>query len=138
MHYRTRVAKCLALLVLAFASCSSDSDIQSVTGTVSVDGKPVEAGTVHLRSVDPEQSRGFGAVIDKGTFSLSQTPGISPGKYLITVQASASTGRTIKDQQKGNIAELKPLELTSATQEIEITSASANGLNLEFATGAQM
>jgi hypothetical protein len=113
-------------------SCNSERDIQVIEGVVAVDGAPVAIGTIHLRAMDQPQSRGLGGVIANGEFSLSKTQGISSGKYVVTIEASQSTGRMVKDQQKGEVAEIKPVRLPTPTKEIEITSANASSLQLNF------
>jgi hypothetical protein len=51
---------------------------------------------------------------------------------VVTIEASQSTGRMVKDQQKGEVAEIKPVRLPTPTKEIEITSANASSLQLNF------
>ncbi len=87
MRYRvlaTAVAACLA------AGCGGG--LVSVTGTVTLDGKPVDEGSVSFQPADGNGPSG-GAPVKDGRFEV--TPGLKPGEYKVSVRAGLKTGRKI-------------------------------------------
>src|SRR5688500_13296358 len=91
-HFVTRFTAeaCLALST----GCGAGGDLGSISGTITVDGAPVEIGTIHFRPADAPDSRGAGASIEAGRFQLPTEHGLKPGKYEVSVQASQKTGQT--------------------------------------------
>lgn len=64
----------------------------SISGNVTVDGKPVEVGTITYFSDAVEAGRVGKATIDKGAYELDDVP---IGAAVFTFAASAESGRTI-------------------------------------------
>jgi hypothetical protein len=72
MHQRAMNVACCGLLIVATClgpGCSAPSTTGEVVGTVTLDGKPVDSGTVQFKPVDGQTSTA-GATIDKGKFSV--------------------------------------------------------------------
>jgi hypothetical protein len=109
--------------------------VSVVSGTASVDGAPVDVGTVTLRPKGDAQAKGIGGAVENGAFQLTAEQGLPPGKYDVFVMASRKTGRIIKDPQRGEVAEMKQLNLQNSPQEIELDSNNAEELKLEFVSG---
>lgn len=122
----------LLFLLMSLASCNSTGAITSIHGTVTVDDLPAEMGTVHFRPSSDPSAKGAGGVITNGSFSVEDSRGLPLGKYLVTIQASRKTGRLIKDQQRGSVAEMASLSLQQPTQEIDLTTDTASNLTLNF------
>jgi len=76
-----------ALLAVFLAGCGSD--MASVSGTVTYDGKPLDTGTVGFFPVGPGPA-GYGSIQPDGSFRIrtGQQAGLPPGEYRITVQAT--------------------------------------------------
>lgn len=117
------------------AACGSGGSITDVSGVVNVDGAPVD-GTISFR---PVQGNGpsAGGAINAGLFTASSRQPLRPGAYSVMIQASAKTGRTIQDPQRGPIEESRPLPLSDVPQQIELTIDSVRNLVLHFSTGRQ-
>jgi len=77
----------VAVLALLLAGCGSD--LASVTGTVTYDGKPLQTGTVGFFPVGAGPA-GYGSIQPDGSFRIrtGQQAGLPPGEYRITVQAT--------------------------------------------------
>jgi hypothetical protein len=131
MNHCKHVAGLLAVALVACVSCSNDS-VGSVAGTVTVDGAPVDVGTISFRSVDDSGKGVAGGAIQGGQFQVASRDVLAPGKYTVQVQATKKTGRTIKDPQRGNVDELVPVSIADSPKEIEISNETAGNLALEF------
>jgi hypothetical protein len=131
-HYK-HAAGLLSLALATCVSCSGGS-VGSVAGTVTVDGAPVDVGTISFRSVDDGGKGVAGGAIQGGQFQAASRDTLAPGKYTVQVQATKKTGRTIKDPQRGNVDELVPVAIADSPKEIEISNETAGNLALEFAS----
>ena len=125
------------LLVLASIGCGfGDSEGKlGVSGTILVDGQPLEAGTI---SFAPEQGQGgpASAMFSNGQYKIEAKKGLMPGKYVVKIFANATetgdqspeevmTGSANGDRRTPQ--QTIPAEYnTHSTQVIEVT---ANGPN---------
>lgn len=86
MRVPSRVCGCAILLLLA--GCGS-SNLVSVTGEVTVDGKPLTSGVVtfHPKAAGPV---GVANIQSDGSFTAKtgNATGIPPGDYVVTVVAT--------------------------------------------------
>lgn len=132
LHYRSiQLATLFAVLAL-LSGCNAGGGLSAVSGTVSVDGAPVDVGTISLRPKEGDQAKGIGGAIENGIFQLTAEKGLPPGTYDVFVLASKKTGRVVKDPQRGEIAELKQINLQNSPQEIQLDAENASKLNLDF------
>ncbi len=74
----------LALLVLS-VGCSADIKRLSVSGTVSIDGKPIENCLLVFQSKDGGSNLGSTAIVSRGEFSLKDEVGLAEGEYAVIV-----------------------------------------------------
>jgi hypothetical protein len=116
-----------ALLLLALVGCSRDGRL-SASGTVTLDGKPLESGVISFRPAAGGAGHSAGGQIEKGGFHLAAAHGLTPGKYLVTIQSFKLTGRTIVVPQ-GKVPERVLVEYKEAGK-IEATVAA--GANNQF------
>ncbi len=91
----------LALLLLISVGCS-DGRI-GASGTVSLDGKPLESGAISFRPAPENTSNSSGGQIVQGQFQLAAKHGLGPGKFFVTVQSFKATGRMVLDKQSGKM-----------------------------------
>jgi len=89
-----RRARC-ALLVLAASvlnGCGGGpAGLYGVSGTVKVDGAPLEKGTISFEAAEGQRASS-GAVISGGNFKVPRDHGLQEGKYRVVVHAAAGTG----------------------------------------------
>jgi hypothetical protein len=108
------------LVVLATAALSGcGSSMSEVTGTVTLDGQPLQAGRTIRATVtfEPAASRGtvaVGTLDDQGKFRLAtgSQHGVVPGEYLVACSvteiippkdpAGTPTGRAVSDPKFAN------------------------------------
>lgn len=104
------LALCLLPLV---AGCSRHTGRVDVSGTVSIDGKPLALGSISFQPSDSARTGGGAPIVDGG-FALSQANGLKPGDYLVTVTAFRDTGRKVPDPQRGEVADMQPIRFREA------------------------
>lgn len=73
--------------------------VSSVTGTVSFAGQPVEEGALRFFPVEGTQGDGAGATISQGTFEIGREARMRAGKYRVSITATRSTGRDIRNPE---------------------------------------
>lgn len=100
----TRYAMALALaaivLVLPSAGCgSSEIPRLAVTGTVTLDDKPIDDGTILFTPMAAGPSAG--SEIKNGRYQILRSRGPSPGKYRVDIRAYRAIGPATRDEVSG-------------------------------------
>ncbi|WP_428304334.1 hypothetical protein [Lacipirellula sp.] len=120
-----------AAISASLIGCGSGA-VGSLGGQATVDGAPIETGTISFKPAANPAGRGIGGALASGYFEIPSADDVNPGKYLVTVQAMKSTGKMRNDPQRGPVPIVESLELADSPQEVEITSANAQELQLGF------
>jgi len=126
----------VASVLPSILGCSSSGHLSNVAGTVSIDGKPVDNGTIHFQSNAPSKLSG-GASVSDGRFALGDTHQLQPGEYAVAVQAYRKTGRIFNDPQKGKVEVTEPMPLTDSPQTVQLSAENAQSLSLDFHSAAK-
>ncbi len=92
--------------LLALPGCSENAR-RGLEGTVVLDGKPLEAGSIAFLPQPGTKSPTVGGAISQGRFSIEPASGALPGTFRVEITATRSTGRTLTDPRFG-----KPIEET--------------------------
>jgi hypothetical protein len=73
-----------ALTLVAVAGCGGESRHESVSGAVTLDGKPLDLASIEFR---PEAGPGLavGSMIEGGRYQLPNPPGLAPGRYRVRI-----------------------------------------------------
>jgi hypothetical protein len=74
---------------------SDGIDRRAVSGSVTLDGKPLPTGSITFNPDGPGPSAG-GTVTD-GRYAIARPDGPAPGRYKVYVHSLARTGRKIPD-----------------------------------------
>jgi hypothetical protein len=83
----------LFIIAVLLAGCSDPyAGRIEVTGTVTLEGQPLNDGTIMFFPLDQQDTRG-GAPILNGAYVIPRQQGLKPGKYL--VRLTAGDGKTI-------------------------------------------
>ncbi|MEA1951467.1 MAG: hypothetical protein U9N87_08785 [Planctomycetota bacterium] len=120
---------CVLLLFAAvpMTGCSGGDGRKGLSGTVSVDGQPLESGLINFRPAAGTKSNSSGCAIKDGEFQIAADKGLPVGKYMVTVQAFRKSGRIVKDPQMGNAPEIVPISFMEAgTLEATVTADGEN------------
>ena len=101
--------KCFLLCVLSgcclvLGGCGS-SDRSSVTGTVTLDGQPLEKGSINLMPMPGTKSPTAGAQIVDGNFTVAAKGGTFAGKFRVEITASRPSGKKIPHPMTGEMIE---------------------------------
>lgn len=86
----------LYLATLAGCAGASGPERASVSGTVKLDGVPVEQGTISFIPTGPKGGPTSGDVIEKGNYSIAATGGPILGDHKVEIRALKKTGKQIK------------------------------------------
>ncbi len=135
---RTMAGIVLICAIVVLAGCSGNDGRVAVSGTVTLDGRPLEIAAINFRPAPGNEANSAGGGVKDGTFSLPAESGLKPGDYLVNVMARKETGRMIFDPQRGKkVAETVPadikengtLKVTVGTggEPLEIVMTSAGG-----------
>ncbi|WP_417848442.1 carboxypeptidase-like regulatory domain-containing protein [Thalassoglobus sp.] len=80
------------LTTILFVGCGSKNPLnrQSVSGTVTLNGQPVESGSIEFQ---PQGAKGTmsGAVIADGKYSIATAQGLPPGNYTVRIYSADET-----------------------------------------------
>lgn len=85
----------LATSVILLSGCGDAIQRVGVSGQVTLDGQPLEQGSITLLPLQGGPSAG-GKIVD-GSFEIDKQAGPSPGDYRVEIVSYQSTGRTIPD-----------------------------------------
>lgn len=93
MRWNTSLWACLVMVPLGcMLGCGSGENYQPISGSVTVDGQPLDSGVITLY---PEgEGTTVGGEITDGKFSLPQEGGPIPGEYRVEIVAFRPTGET--------------------------------------------
>ena len=65
-------------------------------GKVTVDGQPIDAGTISFIGADPEKQRPSGGSILGGVYEVSEAMGANAGSYRVEIHWQKPTGKSIR------------------------------------------
>jgi hypothetical protein len=100
MFRSARYIVMLAILALV-GGCSGSSDRQSITGTATWDGKPLEKGQVTFIPLAGTSGPTAGAEIAGGKFAIPAAGGTFAGKFRVEITASRLSGKKVADRFSG-------------------------------------
>jgi len=82
-----RLATLLAMLLLLLSGCGPRSDRLAVSGAVTLDGAPLDEGSIRLTSTGNGKLFASGAMIQNGKFNVPQEKGLPPGTYRVEISS---------------------------------------------------
>ncbi len=91
------------LLVFTVLGCGEDElPREAISGTVSVDGKPLKTGVITFVPNGADIPTQAGAAIVEGKYSIEQSQGLVPGKY----KAVVSSGEGSPEKQVDHVTDM--------------------------------
>ena len=76
------------------AGCGGSGGRVGVAGNVTLDGKPIEDGSIVFESAD-RSGPSAGGKIQQGAYSLADDSGVMPGKKTVRIFAMRKTGKQV-------------------------------------------
>jgi hypothetical protein len=141
-----RIALCWVVSVLAalFTGCGGDPlGRQPISGSVSLEGAPLEKGTINFHPVDTAKTS-TGGPIAGGKFEFERQKGLAVGKYRVTINApKPGTGQeapanTMPGDPLPVPVELVPPEWnTNSAQFVEVNDSGKNEFNFDIKSKAK-
>jgi hypothetical protein len=134
-----RVAFLVTGLGLAAAACAgcNRSGRVPVSGTVTVDGRPLASGDIAFTPASGQGSSA-GAAIERGRYSISAEQGLLPGDYKVSIHAFRGTGKktwdgmgepTAPESQKKYVEQLEQYIPSRYNDTTELTASVRSGKN---------
>lgn len=126
------LARVVLFCILAAGCASTIKPVAEATGTVTLDGLPVEDGIVSFIALDGKSSGG--AAIAAGRYKLYSESGIGPGKYRVEIRWAKATGEKVKEPVYGHSPDIFAEAIPSKyNEESVLTVELTNGANaLDF------
>ena len=92
----------LALCLLAGCNRGYSGDRRyPLSGTVLVDGQPLDVGAISFLPMDQDAQRVSGGPIADGKYSVEEARGSNAGKYRVEIRWYKKTGRSLRDADTG-------------------------------------
>jgi hypothetical protein len=75
------------LLIFTFGGCGPRSDRLAISGTVTLNGAPLDSGSIRFSSLPGEKMYATGAMVKDGAYKVPQPKGLPPGKYRVEINS---------------------------------------------------
>jgi hypothetical protein len=72
---------------LVLGGCGARSDRLEISGKVTLDGRPLDRGSIRFTSLGEQQAMATGAMIQNGAYFIPQEKGLLPGEYHLEIHA---------------------------------------------------
>jgi hypothetical protein len=122
--------------LLAFVGCENTGGKVGVSGSVTLQGAPLDKGTIDF--FVPEATRSTAqASIENGSYSLPAVQGLLPGKYLVKISAIEAFDITPEEYAAGKKApppkERIPAKYNTESQQIiDVQKSGANRFDFQI------
>ena len=134
------------ILLPICGGCSRQNrlDLQAVSGSVTLDSRPLDNGTIRFTPTDKEGLLG-GSAIAAGEYRIPKEKGLPPGKYAVQIssarQRGASASASAGPPGTVGMAPLKeriPEKYNSKSQlTIEVKAEGGNTFNFDLSSHAE-
>jgi hypothetical protein len=94
---RTVLGCLLTAVALWQGGCSASSGTAEVSGTVLLDGQPVEEGSIQFIPVEGTTGAGAGGIIRGGKYHIPRDNGAAVGKNRVELRSFRTSGRKVQD-----------------------------------------
>ncbi len=89
------------MLVSSIAGCGSGGLGVAVSGKVSLDGQPIQDGTIQFVPIEGTQGPTAGGTIKEGAYSIPRDGGPVPGKYRVEISSFADVKDATEKEMAG-------------------------------------
>jgi hypothetical protein len=97
-------AAILAFLASSLMGCGAGDNLprEAISGSVAVDGKPLDSGLITFQPDGAEVATQSGASIVQGKYTIPREQGLVPGKYKVSITAVGNTPEKQVDTTSNN------------------------------------
>jgi hypothetical protein len=141
----SRFPNCLLALTLCLlisvCGCGLGGNRAAIEGAVTLDGQPVDNGSILFVPIEGTKSPTAGAVIAAGRYQIPRNKGPMAGVFRIEITAPRKTGKTIPARSIPLTPMDIPVEGGAIAEEVEAVPAHYNKkstLRQELKTGANI
>ncbi len=147
LHTRFLLATSFGVLTVGLvlvAGCGPRSDRLAVSGNVTLDGAPLDAGSIRFTSTSLEKLVASGATIAKGEYAVPQEKGLLPGTYLVEISSPDASGELVVHPSAPGEPTLPPTAReripaeynSNSKQSVEVTADGENHFDFNIQTRA--
>jgi hypothetical protein len=95
MNFRHRFLNMFLIAALAGLPGCGDGGRATVSGNVTVDGKPLESGAINFLPTGATKGPSAGATIFEGRYLISAEKGVQIGENLVQIRGVGKTGKMV-------------------------------------------
>jgi hypothetical protein len=88
----------LVLGVVLIAGCGDPNARRAVSGTVSLNGRPLDQGSIYFAPIGQGSSEA-GATIENGKYSIPRDVGLVPGTYKVSIFSYDRGGAKVQSEE---------------------------------------
>jgi hypothetical protein len=105
----TRIALCFVCLTPAGCSRRDYEGPQRfpLSGRVTYDGEPIDYGAISFLPTDGSTQRPSGALIENGTYNVTEEYGANAGRYRVEIRWHKLTGTKFRDPDSGEMLDAR-------------------------------
>ncbi len=100
-------AASLLICLMLLSSCNNKdyqgADRFPLSGKVTVNGEPIDFGTISFLPTRGDEQRVSGGEIISGVYDVKEARGANSGMYRVEIRWSKPTGKKIKDRDTGDL-----------------------------------
>jgi hypothetical protein len=141
-HTTACPAKYVSSLVLAFVAlcgCGEDNPLgrKAISGAVTLNGQPLDNGSITFEPVDLNRGVGGGSNIVDGKYSLPEEQGLPPGKYVVRIMSADASQTEPVEEMPGEAPKtlakerIPPHWNIQSAQQIEVSAEGDNVHNFD-------
>jgi len=119
----------IAAVVLTVAGCGPKSDRLAVSGNVSLNGTPLDNGTIRFTSIGSEKLVTSGALIQNGAYHVPQEKGLLAGSYQVEINSPDSAAPPVLDRPSGMLMAPERIPAAYNTESKRTIEVSIDGDN---------
>jgi hypothetical protein len=88
---------CVVATIFIIPACAGDANLAEVSGTVTLDGRLVQEGSIQFIPIDGTSGPSIGAVIKDGKYHIERKNGVAVGRNRVELRAFRETGGQVPD-----------------------------------------
>jgi hypothetical protein len=128
----------LPLALVGLSACAdSGPELAEVAGSVQLDGRPLEEGSIQFIPVEGTKGPGAGGIVANGKYRIARAKGVTVGRNRVELRGFRTTGRKVQDPTgpPGALAEERvqafPAEYNDRSTVVKDIQAGSNTIDFD-------